>query len=178
LSIDEQADRSDREKQINISLSSTYNESDDEQLSPNDITVKESFKYDEAASKDTDDDASFSENEHVSSKMLPSDDQKKTSDDSRSTDRFPSSSFISTSEIIDDYANIPKTTESCINLPDQSTHANVSQPTTTKTTTTTTTTKTTTAAAATDQIESVMPSNIADTHQIDRKVIFSMMNTY
>jgi hypothetical protein len=121
----DQRESPENEKQIIGVSTLKYDESekeDDEQSSTTDPTVRESFKYQQRVEKDTDEDASFSENEQILSKPSMSDEQQQqTKEESRP------SSIIGTNEIQDDHEIISKTAESSINVSESQLPSNVSQ---------------------------------------------------
>jgi hypothetical protein len=112
----EQHQSPEDEKQINKTFLSKYDESDkedEEQSSTTEPTVRENIKYEQRTEKDTDEDASFSENEQILSKSSMSDEQQQQQ---QTTEESRLSSIIGTNEIQDDHEIISKTTESSINV--------------------------------------------------------------
>jgi hypothetical protein len=114
----EQHQSPEDEKQINKTFLSKYDESDkedEEQSSTTEPTVRENIKYEQRTEKDTDEDASFSENEQILSKSFTSDEQQQSLNAIRTNEQSRPSSIISTNEIQDDHEIISKTIESSIN---------------------------------------------------------------
>ncbi len=119
----EEHDSSDIEKQINTIITSKYDESekeDEEQSSTTGPTVLEYIKREQITGKDTDEDASFSENEQILSKSFTSDDQQQSENVIQTKEESHPSSIVSTNTIEDDHETISKTTESLINEINQS----------------------------------------------------------
>jgi len=108
----------DIEKQIDSTITTKYDESekeDEDQSSATGQTVFEKIKYEQTTGKDTDEDASFSENEQILSKSFTSDEQQQSLNAIRTNEQSRPSSIISTNEIQDDHEIISKTIESSIN---------------------------------------------------------------
>jgi len=119
----EEHDSSDIEKQINTIITSKYDESekeDEEQSSTTGPTVLEYIKHEQITGKDTDEDASFSENEQILTKSFTSDDQQQSENVIQTKEESHPSSIVSTNAIEDDHETISKTTESLINETNQS----------------------------------------------------------
>ncbi|CAF4522387.1 unnamed protein product [Rotaria sp. Silwood1] len=115
----EQDYSTDMEKQINKETTSKYDElekDEEEQSSATEPTIRELVKHDEdIAGRDTDEDASFSESEQISSQLFTSDEQKQSSNLIKATEESHPSSLLSTNEKQDNHEIITTTAESSIN---------------------------------------------------------------
>ncbi|CAF4554913.1 unnamed protein product [Rotaria sp. Silwood1] len=115
----EQDYSTDMKKQINKETTSKYDElekDEEEQSSATEPTIRELVKHDEdIAGRDTDEDASFSESEQISSQLFTSDEQKQSSNLIKATEESHPSSLLSTNEKQDDHEIITTTAESSIN---------------------------------------------------------------
>ena len=118
------------EKQISGLSTSKYDESEkeeDEQSSTTEPTIRENAKYQQKIEKDTDEDASFSENEQILSKPPMSDEQQQQQQQQQIKEESRPSSIIETNEIQDDHEIISKTPESSINVSESQLPSNISQ---------------------------------------------------
>ncbi len=118
----EQHESPEDEKQISRAYDESEKE-DEEQSSTTEPTVRENIKYEQKTGKDTDEDASFSENEQILSKSSMSDEQQQQ----QITKESRPLSIIGTNEIQDDHEIISKTTESSINISESQLPSNKSQ---------------------------------------------------
>ncbi len=103
------------ESQLNETITSKYDElekEDEEQSSATEPTAIEIVKNEQSIGKDTDEDASFSESEPISSKSFMSDEQQQPLSRSQIIEESRPSSLISTNEMHDNHEIISKTTES------------------------------------------------------------------
>ncbi|CAF3882125.1 unnamed protein product, partial [Rotaria sp. Silwood2] len=108
----------DMEKQINKKITSKHDElekDDEEQSSVTEPTIREIIKDDDAEGKDTDEDASFSESEQISSQYFMSDEQKQSSNLIKTTEQSDPSLLLPIHVKQDDREIISTTTDSSIN---------------------------------------------------------------